>query len=287
VKKESLEHDKCLSCEHIPCANLFSNKDELDGGELYVLYETIAKKQLVPCQPITPLHSCCLLWQTAFKLFDEGKYSPLLNLMWQCFYDLKTSAFLALTAHYRGAIQLLRPVIENILVGIYFEDLLVRATSENEVNQAGADFENWSKGNYKLNGKDLDFKSLKKWLENNKVITDEGNKNIGRLWGELGKKYLHPQFGCMDIGDEKCSTCPSTTRYDRERYFEWLGIFQDIIDLVIDTMLSYFPTIEETSDAKEALGYLKNLEFLERELEIPMIKSEKLKDRIAQLSDNV
>ena len=91
----------------------------------------------------------------------------------------------------------------------------------------------------------------------------------------------------MDIGDEKCSTCPSTTRYDRERYFEWLGIFQDIIDLVIDTMLSYFPTIEETSDAKEALGYLKNLEFLERELEIPMIKSEKLKDRIAQLSDNV
>jgi hypothetical protein len=30
-----MEHEKCLNCEHIPCANLLSNSksDELDGGE--------------------------------------------------------------------------------------------------------------------------------------------------------------------------------------------------------------------------------------------------------------
>ncbi|MHC1610894.1 MAG: hypothetical protein ACXQTW_04755 [Candidatus Methanospirareceae archaeon] len=54
-------------------------------------------------------------------------------------------------------------------------------------------------------------------------------------------------------------------------------------------MLWYYPTIAETTDGKEALGYalgyLKNLEYLEREVGIPMIKSEYLKDRIARLPD--
>jgi hypothetical protein len=45
---------------------------------------------------------------------------PFLYLVIQCLYDLRTSMFLAITAHYRGAIQLIRPAIEALLVGIYF-----------------------------------------------------------------------------------------------------------------------------------------------------------------------
>lgn len=50
-------------------------------------------------------------------------------------------------------------------------------------------------------------------------------------------------------------------------------------------MLCYYPTIAETTDGKEAVGYLKNLESIERDVGIPMIKSEYLKDRIAGLPD--
>ncbi len=73
---------------------------------------------------------------------------PLLFLTWQCIHDLKASAFLALTAHYRGAIQLLRPVIGNILVGLYFEERLGRAISEEEVDQA--DFDKWADDKYRV-----------------------------------------------------------------------------------------------------------------------------------------
>ena len=89
----------------------------------------------------------------------------------------------------------------------------------------------------------------------------------------------------MDIGEEKCSKCPATTRYDKDRYYEWLEFFQNLIDFVIEMMLCYYPAIAETTGGKEAVGYLKNLESLEREVGIPMIKSEYLKDRIARLPD--
>ncbi len=58
-----------------------------------------------------------------------------------------------------------------------------------------------------------------------------------------------------------------------------------MIDYIIETMLCYYPNITETTDGKEAVGYLKILEYLEREVGIPMIKSEYLKDRIARLPD--
>ena len=55
--------------------------------------------------------------------------------------------------------------------------------------------------------------------------------------------------------------------------------------LFIETMLRYYHIIAETADTKEALGYLKNLEPLEWELGMPMIKSEYLQDRIVRLAD--
>ena len=287
-------YKKCLSCEYIPCANLLSKSDELDGGELYVLNESIEQKKIVPCQSMALLYSCCMLCKAAFKelntennkIEDEGGLVdvPLLELIWQCTYDLKTSAFLAISAHYRGAIQLLRPVIESILVGLYFEERLREASnSEDEIHQVWIDFDKWREGDYKLDGNDIDFKNLKRWLEKKKVITDEDKERIGKLWGELGKKYIHPYFCYMDIGGEKCSKCPATTRYDKDRYYEWLEFFQNIIDFFIETLLRYYPAIVGTADTKEALGYLKNLESLEIELGMPMIKSEYLKDRIARL----
>jgi hypothetical protein len=43
-----MEHEKCLSCRHISCADFLYKKDELEGGVLYVLNECIKQKKVVP-----------------------------------------------------------------------------------------------------------------------------------------------------------------------------------------------------------------------------------------------
>ena len=301
-------HEKCLSCEHIPCANLSLKKGELDGGELYVLDECIMQKKVVPCQPITPLYSCCMLCKIARDRFiEENKIEddeellmpPLLFLTWQCLYDLKTSAFLALSAHYRGAIQLLRPIIENILVGLYFEGRLRKANSGEETDQAWTDFEKWADNKYRISKEEwrrvtgkvekerkrrVSFGFLIEWLNKENVLSGRGKERFKKIQGLLNE-YLHPYFQHMDIGEEECSKCPATTRYDENRYYEWLEFFQNITDFIIEMLLCYYPTVAGTTDVKEALGHLKNLEDLERDLGIPMIKSKYLKDRITLLPD--
>lgn len=230
---------------------------------------------------------------------EELLIPPLLFLTWQCLYDLKTSAFLALSAHYRGAIQLLRPVIENILVGLYFEERLRIAISEEMMNHARADFGKWADDKYRISEKEwkrvmgkleeerkrrLGFGFLIEWLNKENILPRRGKKRFETIQRPLNK-YLHPYFQQMDIGGDQCSKCPATTRYDENRYYEWLELFQNITDFIIEMMLCYYPTIAETTDAKEALGYLKNLEMLERDLGTPMIKSKYLKDRITRLPD--
>ncbi|MCD4809755.1 MAG: hypothetical protein K8R17_07640 [Methanosarcinales archaeon] len=294
-------HEKCLSCEHIPCANLSLKKGELDGGELYVLDECIMQKKVVPCQPITPLYSCCLLCQAARKTLniEEELVPPLLLLTWQCLYDLKTSAFLALTAHYRGSIQLLRPVIENILTGLYFEERLSRSTIEDEVEQTWADFDKWGNDQYKISEiewkkvmsyseeerkRRLGYGFLIQWLNKEGILRRRGIYKFDTIQRQLNK-YLHPYFEQMDIGTEKCSKCPATTRYDENRYYEWLELFQNIITFVIEIIFVYYPSIEKTEEADEAMNHLKDLELLERDLKMPMIKSRDLSDLIKALYD--
>ncbi len=66
-----MEHEKCLNCEHIPCANLSLKRDESGGGELYILNESIKQKKIVPCQPMTLLYSCCMLCKIAYQILIE------------------------------------------------------------------------------------------------------------------------------------------------------------------------------------------------------------------------
>lgn len=116
------------------------------------------------------------------------------------------------------------------------------------------------------------------------VLSGRGKERFKKIQGLLNK-YLHPYFQHMDIGEEECSKCPATTRYDENRYYEWLDFFQNITDFIIEMLLCYYPTVAGTTDVKEALGHLKNLEALKIDLGIPMIKSKYLKDRITRLPD--
>jgi len=295
-----MAHNKCLECDNIPCANLLFSENELEGGEFYVLKESIEKGKITPCQPMTPIYTCCLLCQAIRKTLndEEDVIPPLLFLIWQCLYDFKTSAFLALTAHYRGAIQLLRPVIENILAGLYFEKRLY-ASSEEKGMQAWDDFSKWSEDEFRISESEwlyvmgkkeeerrrrLGFGFLTEWLIKEKVLTGRGKERLQEIQRQLNK-FLHPYFEQMDIGDENCSKCPTTTRYVEDRYYEWLNIFQNIIDFFIEDIFSYYPEIEETEEVVEAIENLEILYELEQELKIPMIKSNYLKERIEAMSD--
>ena len=188
--KEKIDTEKCLNCEHFPCANLSLKIDDLDGGELYILNESIKQKIVVPCQPMTPLQTGYLLCQTACKtLIEENNIEddkelslpPLLFLTWQCIYDLNASAFLALTAHYRTAIQILRPVVENILVGLYFEERLRRAISEEKIDQAWSDFYKWGDDKYRI--------SEEEWSRVTGKWEEERKRRLS--FGFLIESYLH------------------------------------------------------------------------------------------------
>lgn len=274
------KYKKCLSCEYVPCADFLCKEDELEGGELYVLNECIKQKKIVPSQSITPLYSCCTLCKDVYNTLDidDGFVPPLLFLTWQCLPDLKASAFLALSAHYRNAIQILRPIMENILVGLYFEKRLNKAGSlEDEINHVYDDYNKWADDDYKISEEEwkritgkseeewkrrLGFGFLLEWLFKEGVLTGKGKSGLGKkIQGPLNK-YLHPYLEQMEL-----SKCPATTRYDADRYNEWFGFFQDVVAFVKESIhYSYYIT-EETADGKEASGYLKNLEFLEKRIE--------------------
>lgn len=305
-KEGKAEHKKCLECSHINCANFFweRKENELDGGELFVLNRCIEEKKIVPCQPINPIYSSCLLIQGANESLkelvgEEGASSPMINLLWQCLYDLKASAFLALTAHYRSASQLLRPIIENILVAAYFEERIRSADTEDASIKVWKDFTDWTEDefrvpeniwdatgrqNTKRKNRYLKFGFLVEWLLDHEVLMNK--EKIEKTWRRLNK-YLHPNYEHMDVGKEKCSICPATTRFDESRYTEWLDLFQNIIVLGVETLLSYFPESGKTAKGHEGLVFLKNLETLEKDLDIHMIESQQLRRLISNLPEEL
>ena len=114
IKAEIVSKHKCLECEHIPCIDFYRKLDKFEGGELYVLESTIKNKAHVPCECGALIYSLCQLLvpisdALSFELFN------------QCIRDLKAVSFLILTGHYRAAMQIMRPIIENFLTGLYWD----------------------------------------------------------------------------------------------------------------------------------------------------------------------
>ena len=290
---------KCLSCRHIPCVNFYreAKGGKVEGGELKVLDLSIKVEKLLPCMPGQHLHACCKLWSSALEPLGEEEESPLLLVLWQSLYDLKASMFLALTAHYRGAAQLLRPALDNLVVGLYFQGKLMLCDSEEEVDCVAANWSQWINGDYivpekewlEVTGKSEDerrkrlgFGFIVEWLKGKQMISGGDKQRLQEVWGRLNK-YLHPHFRKMDISSEGCSSCPGTTAYDQNRYNEWLAIFQNVVDLTAKAVLTFFPSVSDTEKGREALSEFKNLEWQERELDIKAIACPYFRDFIRSL----
>jgi hypothetical protein len=201
---EGMSQNDCLGCDLTTCIRPLNDKGEFEGGELHVLEQSIRKNKLFLCQLEIPLQSCCLLINAILGHSDKNNADPFLYLVIQSLYDLRTSAFLAITAHYRGAMQLIRPVVETILVGIYFKVRRERAKPE-ESRHLDNDFDAWTKDIFRIPPEEYqeftgfstkemmrpDFRFAKSWLIKKKCISGKDNQRIESLEGTLNNLNSH------------------------------------------------------------------------------------------------
>jgi len=280
--------DECLSCKLSNFGNFHSKIAELKGGELYVLEESIRQKKVLPCQPMASLDSGFALWKAVYNsiekdvLIEELKSDEILVMpsiiyfSWQSFFDLKASAFLALTAHYRSAIQLLRPILENILVGKYFWEKVRHANDDNKCKKEYEDFLNWSE----QDDHKVDFNISLQYLNSKHIINSEEQKRIKELWDKL-HKYIHSYMFRWDKGDN-----PEIVCYNEGSFNEWFDLYQNLLSYLIEMLCHYFPEAVRTQNGRDALVELSGLASLEKncEIGITLIKSKYFRKFLSQIS---
>jgi len=276
---------KCLSCEFSNFGNLHHKISEQKGGELYVLEESIRQNKILPCQLIYPLDRGFGLWRVVYRSLEMSlpiedlkddkilNRSPIIYFSWQSFFDLKASAFLALAAHYRSAIQLLRPVLENILVSKYFQEKIRNADEKWE--EEYENFLNWTNQEDHEEG----FNKSIQYLDSNNIINSEEQERIKvELWDKLNK-YVHSYMFNWDKGDN-----PEIVCFNDSLFNEWFDFYQNILIYLIEMLCHYFPEAIRTENGQNALVELREMESLENECGINLIRSKYLRNFLSKIS---
>lgn len=293
MKKSRVKH-RCLECENIPCINFYRKSDKVVGGELHILESTVTNKLHVPCECGALIYSLCKLLlpisdTLSFELFN------------QCIRDLKAASFLVLTGHYRSAMQIMRPIIENWLTGLYW-DVKFSHSNTRTKKQIIKEYEKFrKKDKYVVLEKDwrevfstegmakkrhFDQEFLLRWLLKKEVIDGKFKSNLQDKIRVLNK-FLHPIFKETDISKPKCTACPSSVAFNEEDYKRTVEIFQDITTLLLDTFYEYvvtfFPEESQNQDVTEGLGMILNLHEIEKNIERQLVFSKELKEFITRI----
>lgn len=289
IEKSKLEeeHKDCLRCEHIKCIDFYREIDELEGGELYVLESTIKKKIHLPCEVGFLIHPMCQLLYIIISNLDLIS-SPIYN---QCIRDMKASAFLLFSSHYRNSIQVLRPVLENHLVGLYFDTRWISAEPGKEKENVEKDFKDFMEGEYVVPSSEwkklfpnrkrikrkIDHEFCVEWLVDKGIINTKLKDRIAKTFGVLNK-YLHPDFTRMEISRANCTACPATVKYDENEYKKAVKIFQDIGALILEVLCQYIKCYlpEKVKEMENELGYVITMKDLEKEIPHKLIYSDDL-----------
>ena len=274
---------KCLDCSLSKFGNFSHIENEEKGGELYILKKTIELNKLIPCELSIPLDCCFQLWLAIQNYVqeknleyssmddffetpesdkeninlipligddDEVPTTPLLFFIYPCFSDLKASIFLALSGHYRPAIQLLRPTIENVLVGRCIEEKIKKAAKKKnpikKIKKGYDEFFQWSSET-----RILDFNSSMQYLENENIfIEGEGSRLKSEIWMELNK-FMHPHLSKWSD-----NTDPALTQYSITRLEEWIYLYENILTYIMETLYIYYPVLDDMQMANDALDLL-------------------------------
>ncbi|MGD0072457.1 MAG: hypothetical protein ABSB71_12970 [Candidatus Bathyarchaeia archaeon] len=285
------KHD-CLRCKHIFCTNFYrKGKKNFEGGESYVLKELIKEKVVLPCNISSMIYTTCQLLSSLWPSLST-------YLFIQSVRDLKASAYLLLSCHYRSSIQLLRPIVENCVAGLYW-DAKYGLANEDKRELVEQQFSQFLEDKYEIpfpewkyvfpnedeskRKKKLDYDYCLSWMAKDErtIIGGESKQEISKLIGELNK-YLHPSgLKRMEIGKENCPDCPSWVRYEKEEYERCTRLFQDVTALLIQVFYTYLESrLLDKMQSKavlNAISYIKSLEYLEKELKTKLIFSEQLK----------
>ncbi|OPY50189.1 MAG: hypothetical protein A4E48_01970 [Methanosaeta sp. PtaU1.Bin060] len=255
-----MQKKSCLNCKNIsPLENLEYRKGELEGGELYVLKESIKQRKVLLCEISTPMMCISDLWSEITNITSFDFTPPLLFISLDCTYDFKASGLLALTAHYRNAIQLLRPILENIIVACYFEERIRASSSQGEIDQAWKEYDQWvgAERKYKYN-------NLKNYKINkqNFLSSSELERLDKELWEPISE-YLHTNREKTDTAMDNLQNqpykLPMTTRYDKEKLYKWLDLYQNLSSYHIEKLMIYYPPEDVGYNAKDIFQRLNIL----------------------------
>lgn len=292
--KSSEEHKDCLRCHHIKCVDFYKEENEFEGGELYVL-NSITEKKHVPCEIGFLLYPLCQLT----RIFSELNMPSLLFFI-QCIRDLKACAYLILSCHYRTAIQILRPVLESYLVGIYFDMKFLHTKSEEEKEKAVKDFEMFLEGKYKIPKdelktlypndekkwykKKIDYKFCLDWLLSRGMITQKERSKIENIIGKLNA-YLHPSFKHMEVSWKDCASCPAGVKYSEGKHSEVMELFQTIATYILKVLWmaieNFLP--EKREEAESELEYIKEIKDVENDIKKKLIYSKELRMLVSEM----
>lgn len=288
------EHKDCLRCDMIPCIDLFAKRGELQGGEIYVMQDIIKNKHHVPCELGALIYALC-------QLLKEIPSASSFGLFFQCIRDLRAIAFLILSAHYRSAMQLLRPVIENWLTGIYWD---IKFSLAEPADQAitEQDYVNFQHGKYEIpeiewqrvlpdiegdgRRRHLNHRFLLAWTVSKNIISLELADRIGKqIW--LLNKFLHPHVRFTEVARSDCPPCAASVAYNAAQYKECTKHFQNVVTYLLETFYEYIrlscPEKIQDENIQFALGWLISLPTLQKDIKQKLIFSDELEQFILSL----
>lgn len=298
ILKKSRDKRKCMKCDLVPCMNLYREVNNAEGGELYLYESTVKNRVHLPCEFGVLIHCLCKLSVPISGALSFEMYN-------QCIRDLKAVSFLVLTGHYRNAMQIMRPVIENFLTGLYWDVKLLQSDPDAESQQMVVkEYEKFTEQDRYLvpdedrneafgsdeqrRRKYLDQDFLMGWLLGKGVIDGEAKAELQDRIGTLNR-FLHPTYKATDFGRAECTSCPSCVALDETEYRKCIEIFQDTTTLLLATFHEYIVTFSpeelENPDVKEALGMIRDMHELEIEIGRQLVFSRHLKEFIGSLGN--
>lgn len=261
----NLDQEKCLKCDVIPCINFTAEEREYHG-ELTLL----TKASYPPCAFGWVIYLLC---RYSYFILKRGIRSKLQLLLHQGIRDLRAASFLFMAGRYRSGLQILRPVLENCIAGLYFEEGPKFARDDKERNEIEEDWKRFENGEFKWTAT-----KLLKWLKKRGVIEQELKKFIENTKKRLNK-YLHPSLPEMDhqkILEDICPACPASAYHDEEEFKECIETFQDVVAILLEVLNTYCLKILLHKELEEISAHLSKLKKMEEEIGEKIIFSKQL-----------
>jgi len=215
-----------------------------------------------------------------------------------------------MSAHYRGACQTLRPLLENFLTGFYFETILLKSESQKDVDEIEDSWHDWIRGEYEVpkdawnstgmqtryvkkdgdyhalaGNRRLNVEFLKRWLDKelpDEVFSGSDSQIIQKLTSEFNK-FLHPYPKNMSKfpGLVEGKLCGAVRAFDQDRLQEFSKLYQDLVTLMLEKTLALCQSAISEEDY-EHLGYVALFDKLDADLE-DIVASNNFKDFIKGL----